>query len=583
MTLAAITMTAPEAASPVQMYRATYSPDDNKLRLYAVSRLDPETYKKVHDAGFRWAPKQALFVAPAWTPGREDVLLSLAGEIEDEDSTLAERQEARAERFTGYSGKRASESAQALDEVERLAAMIPPGQPILVGHHSERRARRDAQRIENGMKRAVMLFERAEYWEERARSALLHAKYKERPDVRWRRIKKIEADLRKAEKTIAQSQKYLTMWRAESLDLNMAKLISSHDRISACFPLDTYPRPAEKSQYEGSRSLWSALDDDIITTEQAREIAIRCHERQIQHQQRWVNHYQNRLIYERAMLGESGGVVTRTQDFEPGGQVFSRGEWLTIIRVNKSNGAVSSVTTPNYSFLGYSGTMKVTPDRITDYKAPSAEEAAVASQAAKRPPVVNYPGEGFWEMTKAQWAALPRDCKAVRSVAEAEDHGAYRFPVMQQSGCFRRCGFVSGSAVAINPRWSCRSTAASRHGRQSRKPVRTRSWSLRLKSNWHSIRRKQSEAGMHAGVTGWQSMTWKPCSGSGASVFRHCPEWNAGSGRICRSGRLLRKPVLQQERPVTLSVRWSGGWCRTNSGRQRDAATITQITRKQPE
>ncbi|BDY98848.1 hypothetical protein MUTS15_75050 (plasmid) [Escherichia coli] len=93
------------------------------------------------------------------------------------------------------------------------------------------------------------------------------------------------------------------------------------------------------------------------------------------------------------MLDESGGVVTRTQDFEPGGQVFSRGEWLTIIRVNKSNGAVSSVTTPNYSFLGYSGTMKVTPDRITDYKAPSAEEAAVASQAAKRPPVVNYPGK----------------------------------------------------------------------------------------------------------------------------------------------------------------------------------------------
>lgn len=246
MTLAAITMTAPEAASPVQMYRATYSPDDNKLRLYAASRLDPETYKKVHDAGFRWAPKQALFVAPAWTPGREDVLLSLAGEIEDEDSTLAERQEARAERFTGYSGKRASESAQALDEVERLAAMIPPGQPILVGHHSERRARRDAQRIENGMKRAVMLFERAEYWEERARSALLHAKYKERPDVRWRRIKKIEADLRKAEKTIAQSQKYLTMWRAESLDLifepedNISTLVEKGCRLNMNTVLKTY-------------------------------------------------------------------------------------------------------------------------------------------------------------------------------------------------------------------------------------------------------------------------------------------------------------------------------------------------------
>ncbi len=89
---------------------------------------------------------------------------------------------------------------------------------------------------------------------------------------------------------------------------------------------------------------------------------------------------------------------------------------------------------------------------------------------------------------------------------------------------FRQCGSVSGNAVAINPHWSCRSTAASRHGRQSRKPVRTRRWLLRQKSNWRSIRRKQSEAGMHAGVTGWQSMTWKPCSGSGASVFRHWPD-----------------------------------------------------------
>ncbi len=64
-----------------------------------------------------------------------------------------------------------------------------------------------------------------------------------------------------------------------------------------------------------------------------------------------------------------------------------------------------------------------------------------------------------------------------------------------------------------------------------------------------------------------------------ASVFRHWPGWNAGSARICHSGRSSRKPVWLQGRPVTLSVRWSGGWCRTNSGRQRDAATITRIAR----
>nr|EKZ5484970.1 hydrolase [Klebsiella pneumoniae] len=166
------------------------------------------------------------------------------------------------------------------------------------------------------------------------------------------------------------------MWRAQTLDLKMALLVSNYDHIHACFTLDKYPRPAEKSQYEGSMSLHSALSEEIITFEQARDIAIRCHERTISHQQRWVNHYQNRLAYERAMLNENGGVVTRTEEFEPGGQVLSRGEWLTILRVNRSQGEVSSVETPCYRFLGYSGTMKLTPDRITDYKAPTAEEAS---------------------------------------------------------------------------------------------------------------------------------------------------------------------------------------------------------------
>ncbi|ECG0730007.1 DUF3560 domain-containing protein [Salmonella enterica] len=400
-------MTPPPALadSPAQVYRATYSPDDNKLRLYAALRLDDETYQKIHAVGFRWAPKQALFVAPAWTPAREDILLSLAGESE-----------------------------QTLAHVDALASAVPFGQPILVGHHSERRARNHARKIENGMKRAVMLFERAGYWEDRAQASLRLAKYKERPDVRYRRIKKIEADLRKSEKTIAQAQKYLTMWRAQTLDLKMALLISNYDHISACFTLEKYPRPADKSQYEGHMSLYSALTEEIITVEQAREIAVRCHERTIRHQQRWVNHYQNRLTYERTMLDESGGVITRSQEFEPGGLVKSRGEWLTIIRVNKSNGVVSSVTTPYYNFLGYKGTMKLTPDRITDYKAPSAEEADAAKQTAKRPPIVNYPVEGFREMTKTEWAKTPPDYKSVRGVAENDEHGAYRFRRIMTSG-----------------------------------------------------------------------------------------------------------------------------------------------------
>lgn len=56
-------------------FTATYSPEDNKLRIYADYRLDAETYARFREVGFKWAPKQELFVAPKWPPAREDFCL----------------------------------------------------------------------------------------------------------------------------------------------------------------------------------------------------------------------------------------------------------------------------------------------------------------------------------------------------------------------------------------------------------------------------------------------------------------------------------------------------------------------------
>ncbi|HBM9481138.1 MULTISPECIES: DUF3560 domain-containing protein [Mixta] len=416
-------------------YRATYSPDDNKLRLYSLHRLDEDTYQRVKDAGFKYAPRQALFVAPMWTPDREDLLIELAGEIEDEDQTLFDRQEERAERFEEYSEKRAAESGQVLAAVDSLASAVPFGQPILVGHHSERRARKHAQKIENGMRRAVNLFETSEYWERRAEASLRHAAYKERPDVRWRRIKKIEADLRKADRRLQDCQKFIKLWSSENLNRAMALVIANVDHLHCCFTLEKYPRPPEKSQYEGSRSIWSALEEDIITAEQARDICIPCHERTITRLSRWTAHYRNRIAYERAMLDEHGGVLASDTEMVPGGQVKSRGEWLTIIRVNRSGGKISSLVTPEYSFMGREGaTTTITPDRITEYKAPSAEEAKAAKAAAKRPPIVNYPGEGFVSMTKEEWSKKHADFKQVKGIAAGDDHKAYRIRRVMSTG-----------------------------------------------------------------------------------------------------------------------------------------------------
>lgn len=298
--------------------RATYSPEDNKLRLYSDERLDAELYARVRKAGFIWAAKQGLFVAPMWTPSREDLLIELCGEIEDEDTSLVDRAAERAERFGEYSDHRAEDAERAKDAVSSLAGNIPFGQPILVGHHSERRARKDAEKIENGMRKAVKMWETSKYWEDRAKGALRHAKYKERPDVRARRIKGLEADLRKQEKEKKSSEMFLKLWESIQDDSiikqkdgtpgttqGRAKFISNRDDISAYFPLDKYPRELPASQYEGMMDLYSALDG-IITPEQAQKIAIDTHSRTIRSRTRWINHTTNRLTYEKAMLEEAG-------------------------------------------------------------------------------------------------------------------------------------------------------------------------------------------------------------------------------------------------------------------------------------
>ena len=78
--------------------QATYSPEDNKLRFYPDGRLNPEDYARIKTAGFKWAPAQKLFVAPAWSPSREDLMIEWAGEVGDEDTSLVDRAEERAER-----------------------------------------------------------------------------------------------------------------------------------------------------------------------------------------------------------------------------------------------------------------------------------------------------------------------------------------------------------------------------------------------------------------------------------------------------------------------------------------------------
>lgn len=400
---------------------ATYSPEDNKLRLYPLSRLSADLYARVKAAGFSWAPKQELFVAPAWTPGREDLLIGLCGEIDDEDKSLVERAEERAERFDDYSEKREAEAVRAKAASDAISDGIPFGQPILVGHHSERRARKDAEKIRNGMTRAVKLWETSKYWEDRAAGAIRHAKYKELPGVRARRIKTIEAEKRKVERALAKNAACLKLWES-CQDLDRARLIAGRTEAGylPCVKhpsLDQYLHPSDVLPFD-DRSDYAKEHYPTMTLEEVKERARKVYGNRGQ-SDRWLAHYSNRIAYERAMLAEGGGLVAERQKMEPGGQVLRRGQWFVILKVNPQSVTVSGHFTTTIGF-----------DEIKGYRPPTAEVAAAVAKATKLPPLCNYPGEGFKHMTRAeldaekcrQWS----DFGKIMRLPETVSYGAHR-------------------------------------------------------------------------------------------------------------------------------------------------------------
>jgi protein-L-isoaspartate O-methyltransferase len=398
-------------------HTATYSPEDNKLRLYPAHRLSAEEYAAVKAAGFSWAPKQELFVAPMWTPDREDFLLAMCAEIGDEDTSLVERAEAKAERLEDLSGRRAEQSAQAHKAVERITSGIPLGQPILIGHHSERRARKDAERIENGMRKAVSCWEAAAYWKGRAAGAIRLAKYKERPDVRARRIKGLESDRRKCERNQADAQKAINVW--ENLhDDETAVGRRKKDGTTTTF----HERALFLAGHTNTASMgvYSGLSNGTMTPEAAQRATLGNARHTLAVNARWIAHLENRLAYERDLLGESGGLIADQTQIAVGGRVLVGREWLTVLRVTRKDGRILSVTT-NRRYVPV-----VSAENIQQYEAPSQEQAQAVAVANKPGPLCNYPGERFATCTQAEWDAIHKDLKGSRKLEATATAGAHR-------------------------------------------------------------------------------------------------------------------------------------------------------------
>lgn len=291
--------------------KATYSAEDNKLRIYVTDdgeRFDEDTYLKVREAGFGWAPKQRLFVAPAWTPVREDLCYELAGDIVAEETTMLERAEMKQERLLHLADKRNADSNFFADLACSILSDIPAGQPILVGHHSEKRARKAIETSDRNMSKSVESLSRANYWLYRAEGVLHHANRKNRDLTRSNRIKKLLAELRSFQRDVNHGHFLVELW-SKTRDIECEETRKTRTLNYAGMRFSTGP--------SAPMDMYSKLHNGEITTDEAIEKCIRFGNglATSESKKRWIAHTLNRIGYERAMQGsvsEFTGKLTAT-------------------------------------------------------------------------------------------------------------------------------------------------------------------------------------------------------------------------------------------------------------------------------
>jgi hypothetical protein len=110
-------------------------------------------------------------------------------------NTYELKQQARKERYEELALKNTAKSTAAYETARKIADMIPFGQPILVGHHSERRHRNAIDKIGANMRKSIELDKTAEYYANKAEN-ISNAISSDDPDA----VTKLQTKLAELEK-----------------------------------------------------------------------------------------------------------------------------------------------------------------------------------------------------------------------------------------------------------------------------------------------------------------------------------------------------------------------------------------------
>lgn len=201
--------------------------DGEDVHIEGTTKGDPTERAALKGTAFRWSRGRGVWVLPrnlrpltrAANVDRFVSAMRAAGRVVEVDDsgareTAAERRAneadrlaARADRLTGQADARERESEAAGATWSRIADRIPLGQPILVGHHSERRHRRDLDRIDAAQRREVEAAREAEEAQQRADNIRARLERGDTARSIQERLARKEPELRRMQRSLARADR----------------------------------------------------------------------------------------------------------------------------------------------------------------------------------------------------------------------------------------------------------------------------------------------------------------------------------------------------------------------------------------
>lgn len=184
--------------------------------------LKRHRFRWSHNLGSWYVPKSRDRIADRYKIDRCADELRAAGfevalEIDNATVDPAEREARRDERaaaridgLTAKAERKAGEADSAYAASRRATEGIPFGQPILVGHHSERGHRAALKRSDQAMGRMSQAMDEQRDAENRARGTAAAQRRRQRPDYIGNRITELEADERRLGRILAGTQHVLS-------------------------------------------------------------------------------------------------------------------------------------------------------------------------------------------------------------------------------------------------------------------------------------------------------------------------------------------------------------------------------------